>query len=168
MEFISDINLPPFDLKIKREGNLIYIFDSLRKKYVVLTPEEFVRQHFVNWITQYLNYPLSLMANEIGIELNGTKRRCDTIVFSNYGTPLMIIEYKAPNVVISQKVFDQIVRYNMVLQARYLVVSNGKQHFCCMIDYKTGSYSFIPNIPNYNNLNSKPILSESYEGISRL
>ncbi|MBD5357121.1 MAG: type I restriction enzyme HsdR N-terminal domain-containing protein [Bacteroides sp.] len=148
------LNLPSFDVKIRRGDNILKIFDSLRKKYIDLTPEEFVRQHFVNWLIYHLHYPLSLMANEIGIDLNGTKRRCDTVVFNSDGTPLIIIEYKAPNIKITQKVFDQIVRYNMVLHARYLIVSNGIQHFCCMIDYLNNTYNFIPRIPCYKELKS--------------
>lgn len=154
-EFYSNLNLPPFDMKVKRGDNILKVFDPLRKKYVALTPEEYVRQHFVNWLITGLRYPSSLTANEIGIELNGTKRRCDTIVFNPDGSPLMIVEYKAPNVSISQKVFDQIVRYNMVLHARYLTVSNGIRHFCCIIDYAANTYHFIPEIPNYTDLKNQ-------------
>ena len=92
------------------------------------------------------------MANEIGIELNGTKRRCDTVVFNSDGTPLVIVEYKAPDISISQNVFDQIVRYNMVLRAGYLIVSNGITHYCCVIDYDRNTYHFIPEIPDYSSL----------------
>lgn len=142
-------------MKVKRGDNILKVFDPLRRKYVALTPEEFVRQHFVNWLITGLNYPPSLTANEIGIELNGTKRRCDTVVFNPDGSPLIIVEYKAPNVGISQKVFDQIVRYNMVLRARYLIVSNGMRHFCCVVDYAANTYHFIPEIPNYTDLKNQ-------------
>lgn len=94
-------------------------------------------------------FPASLMANEIGLELNNTRRRCDTVVFDRTGNPMMIIEYKAPGIVISQKVFDQIVRYNMVLHARYLTISNGMTHYCCRIDYDTHTYTFLREIPDY-------------------
>lgn len=151
-EFSPKLNLPPFDMKVKRGDNVFKVFDALRKKYVTLTPEEYVRQHFVNWLLNTLHYPASLTANEIGIELNGTKRRCDTIVFNPDGSPLIIVEYKAPSVNISQKVFDQIVRYNMVLRARYLIVSNGIRHYCCLIDYAANTYHFIPEIPDYRDL----------------
>ena len=125
------LNLPPADLKIRRDGDIVRVFDSLRQKYVVLTPEEYVRQHFVGWMTSALRYPRTLMANEVGIELNGMRRRCDTVVFNQDSTPLIIVEYKAPGVEVTQDVFDQIVRYNMVLRAKYLVVSNGMRHYCC-------------------------------------
>ncbi len=150
------LNLPPADLRLLREDGHLKVFDSLRHKYVVLTPEEYVRQHFVAWMTSALRYPESLMANEVGIELNGTRRRCDTVVFRQDSTPLMIIEYKAPGIEITQDVFDQIVRYNMVLKARYLVVSNGIRHYCCRIDYENDTYHFIPGVPDYMKLNWTP------------
>lgn len=125
------------------------VYDTLRKKYVTLTPEEYVRQHFVNWLLTEKHYPASLMANEIGIELNGTRRRCDSVVFDLKGEPMLIIEYKAPYIPITQSVFDQIVRYNMTLHARYLIVTNGINHYCCVIDYERGNYHFIPGIPDY-------------------
>lgn len=146
------LNLPECDMRIKREGDTLRVFDPLRKRYVILTPEENVRQHFVNWLTHYLHYPAGLMGNEISITLNDTKRRCDTVVFSRTGNPLMIIEYKAPNVPVTQDVFDQIVRYNMVLRAKYLVVSNGINHYCCVIDYAANSYHFIPRVPDYQEI----------------
>jgi len=143
------LNLPPAKLKLSRGYGILKVFDSLRNKYVVLTPEEYVRQYFTSWLVSCLNYPVSLMANEIGIELNGTKKRCDTVVFNSDGSPFMIIEYKAPDVAISQQVFDQIVRYNMVLRAKYLTVTNGLNHYCCMIDYNRQTYRFIPTVPDY-------------------
>lgn len=146
------LNLPPADLRICRCDGIIKVFDPVRKKYVVLTPEEYVRQNFVAYLTDHLNYPRSIIANEIGIKLNGTQKRCDTVVFNPDGTPLMIIEYKAPEINISQNVFDQIVRYNMTLNARYLAVSNGLRHYCCVVDYKSDAYHFIPEIPDYNKL----------------
>ena len=128
------------------------IFDRLRKNYFVLTEEEFVRQAFVNWLIKELEYPPSLMANEIGIRLNNTYKRCDTVIFSSAGKPLMIVEYKSPSIKITQKVFDQIARYNMVLNAPFLVVSNGINHFCCLFERGTGSYVFLPTLPNYSQL----------------
>lgn len=146
-------------MHVMRGDDVLKVFDSLRKKYVVLTPEENVRQHFVNWLTNHLHYPASLMANEIGIELNGTKRRCDTVVFGQDALPMMIVEYKSPSVNITQKVFDQIVRYNMVIRARYLIVSNGMRHYCCVIDYAGNNYHFIPEIPDY--LELKRVFSDN-------
>lgn len=151
---LPPLNLPPADLKIISENGETKVFDSLRNKYIVLTPEEYVRQSFVAWLRNSLHYPGSLMANEVGIEVNGTKKRCDTVIFEPSGSPLMIVEYKAPAVTVTQDTFDQIVRYNMALKARYLVVSNGITHYCCVIDYATGLYHFIPTIPDYIKLKS--------------
>lgn len=144
------LNLPGADLRTRPTDNgKTEVFDPLRRKYVALEPEEFVRQHFVNYLINYLGYPASHVANEVSLTLNETRRRCDTLIYNSEGKPLMIVEYKAPYVTIDQKIFDQIVRYNMVLNARYLVVSNGLRHYCCHIDYETGSYSFLPQIPSY-------------------
>lgn len=150
---MTELNLPKYNMRISRDrNNDIKIFDSIRKKFVSLTPEEYVRQHFTNWLINYLHYPMGLIANEVKISLNSTIKRCDTIVYSNTGDPMMIIEYKAPHISINQNVFDQIVRYNMVLKTKYLVVSNGMQHYCCIIDYENNSYQFIPHIPTYEEL----------------
>ena len=148
------LNLPPVPLRLKDEDGIVKVFDPLRDKYVALTPEEFVRQHFTAWMHDARHYPTSLMANEIGIEVNGTRKRCDTVVFGKDGKPMVIVEYKAPDVTVNQAVFDQIVRYNMTLHADYLVVSNGINHYCCVMDYENGTYHFIPEIPDYLSLNS--------------
>lgn len=150
---MTELNLPKYNMRISRDrNNNIKIFDSIRKKFVSLTPEEYVRQHFTNWLINYLHYPMGLISNEVKISLNSTIKRCDTIVYSNTGDPMMIIEYKAPHISINQNVFDQIIRYNMVLKTKYLVVSNGMQHYCCIIDYENNSYQFIPHIPTYEEL----------------
>ncbi len=146
------LNLPAAPLRFEQEEGRLKVYDPLRGKYVALTPEEYVRQHFTSYLRTDLHFPASLMANEVGIEVNGTKRRCDTIVFRPDGTRLMVVEYKAPGVQVTQDTFDQIVRYNMTLKAKYLVVSNGLRHYCCIIDYNSHSYQFIPNIPDYNEI----------------
>lgn len=151
---LSMINLPPADLKIVRRNGLLRVFDPLRKDYFLLTDEEIVRQVFVAWLIRDLQYPPSLLANEIGIRLNDTFKRCDTVLFSPDGKPLMIIEFKAPSVSITQETFDQIVRYNMALQAHFLIVSNGINHYCCKIDKASKSYSFLRNIPDYASLHN--------------
>ncbi len=132
------------------EGKILRVFDPLRKKYVALTPEEYVRQHFTAWMTDVLGYPASLMNNEVSLSLNNTRRRCDTVVFRSDGTPAIIVEYKAPTVPITQEVFDQIARYNMVLRSKYLIVSNGLNHFCCEMNYERESYSFLKYIPKWS------------------
>ena len=143
------LNLPPVDLRLRLEGKTLKVFDPLRRKYVALTPEEYVRQHFTAWMTERLGYPASLMGNEVSIKLNDTARRCDTVVFRSDGSPAVIIEYKAPTVAITQNVFDQIARYNMVLRSHFLIVSNGLHHFCCEMDYEKSSYMFLSQIPRW-------------------
>ncbi|MBQ9077337.1 MAG: type I restriction enzyme HsdR N-terminal domain-containing protein [Muribaculaceae bacterium] len=149
------LNLPQYKFNIRHTSSGDKIYDRLRNKYVALTPEEWVRQHFTSYLIEHKGYPASLMANEVPLTLNGTSRRSDTVVFNRNGKPLVIIEYKACSVDISQKTFDQIVRYNMVLHAQYLIVSNGMNHYCCHIDYDSHSYSFLPEIPDYNTLTEK-------------
>ena len=146
------LNLPPFDVKMQQRNGKNFIFDPLRRKYISLTPEEWVRQHFIHFLTNYKGYPKGLLANEIQLNLNGTKKRCDTVLFNKYLSARMIIEYKAPNIEITQAVFDQITRYNMVLKVEYLIVSNGIHHYCCHIDYSTMQYTFLPDIPTYSEL----------------
>lgn len=150
MRQFVQLNLPPVPLRVREEDGNTKAFDPLRKKWVVLTPEEWVRQHFTSWLQTAYHYPASLMANEVGINVNGMRKRCDTVVFRRDGTPLLIIEYKAPEVNVTQAVFDQIVRYNMRLHADYLIVSNGMSHYCCKIDYAANTYHFIPQIPDYH------------------
>lgn len=149
------LNLPPANLQtaVDASGNRS-VFDCLRNKYVALTPEEFVRQHFVAFLINVKGYPAGLMANEMSIMLNGTRRRCDTVVMNRYGKPMAIVEYKAPHVAVTQTVFDQIVRYNMTLQVKCLIVSNGMNHYCCLIDYRNNTYRFVPEVPDYETLSA--------------
>ena len=146
------IKLPSYPAKILKRNGKNVIFDPLRQKYVALTPEEWVRQHFVHLLTDFKGYPKGLLANEIQLDLNGTKKRCDTVLFNKDLSARMIVEYKAPNIEITQAVFDQITRYNMVLKVEYLIVSNGMRHYCCKIDYNTMQYTFLPDIPAYTDL----------------
>ncbi len=153
------LNLPKTDLKIVRKGERLMVFDALRRRWVALTPEEWVRQHFVRFLQEQRQFPAGAMANEVTVELNGMRKRCDTLVYGLHAEPLMIVEYKAPTVEISQQVFDQICRYNMRLRVRWLVVSNGLQHYCCLIDYDSMTYSFLPEVPCYGELEQKPIMT---------
>ena len=146
------LNLPSFAVKMQQRNGKSLIFDPLRKKYVALTPEEWVRQHFTHFLTDHKGYPKGLLANEIQLDLNGTKKRCDTVLFNKDLSARMIVEYKAPHIAITQAVFDQITRYNMVLKVEYLIVSNGIGHYCCRIDYTTMKYSFLQEIPAYSEL----------------
>lgn len=147
-----ELNLPSTDLRVTIKDDKELIFDSLRRKYVALTPEEWVRQNFVSFLINHKGYLAGLMNNEVSLVQNGIKRRCDTLVSDKYGNPIVIVEYKAPNVEITQKVFDQIVRYNYVFRAKYLIVSNGLNHYCCCINYDEGNYSFLKEIPSYADL----------------
>lgn len=146
------LNLPAYETKITiREGKNV-IFDVIRKRYVALTPEEWVRQHFVNYLVVHKGFPQALMGNEVLLNLNGTKKRCDTVLYRRDLSARMIIEYKAPHIEITQQVFDQITRYNMVLKVDYLIVSNGIEHYCCLIDYTNQQYTFLKDIPEYRSL----------------
>jgi hypothetical protein len=146
---MSILHLPSFEMRTKKQNGKDYIFDRLRKRYVRLTPEEYVRQHFVNYLIEYKGFPESLLANEIGISLAHVNKRCDTVVYDKYLKPLAIIEYKSPTVAITQQTFDQISCYNIALQVPWLIVSNGLQHFCYLIDYANSTYRFEKEIPDY-------------------
>jgi hypothetical protein len=150
---MQPLNLPTFQANIKKIDGMVKIQDVLRQKFVALTPEEWVRQHFVHFLIDQKGYSPTLMANEVAVTLNGMSRRCDTVVYRQEGLkPLMIIEYKRPDVDITQQVFNQICRYNMVLEVEYLVVSNGMKHYCCKVDLQNGTYTFLQDIPSYPDL----------------
>lgn len=143
------LNLPSFAHKVIRKEDKLFIFDNSRKKYVALTPEEWVRQHFVHFLINYKSFPAGRIGNEITVTLNGMRKRSDTVVYDQEGNPFIIIEYKAPSIKITQEVFNQIVRYNMVLRVKYLIVSNGINHYCCKIDYIRDTYEFLAEIPDF-------------------
>lgn len=149
----TELNLPPFDAKLKSVKGVMSVFDILRRKYVALTPEEWVRQNFVHYLLSDKGYRGELMNNEVQLSFNGMSRRCDTVVWDMHLRPAMIVEYKAPDVAVTQKVFDQIRRYNMVLQVKYLVVTNGLTHYCCRVDYVGRSCEFVSEIPDWTVLN---------------
>ena len=149
------LNLPSYETKIITEDGKHRIFDTLRKAYVALTPEEWVRQHFVHYLISAKDYPASLMANETAINLNNIKLRCDTVVYDKSLSPRAIIEYKAPSVSITKETFAQIARYNLVLKVDYLIVSNGLKHYCCKMDYAANNYTFLQEIPDYKTIISQ-------------
>lgn len=146
----TKLNLPFFSFRTKQVDQKSYIFDTIRKKFVKLTPEEWVRQNLVRYLIEGLAYPASLIAIEAPLSINTLKMRSDVVVYKRNGQPLLAIECKAPEVKITQKVFDQIARYNMQLKVQYLLVSNGLTHFCCMINPEDHTYRFLPEIPSYN------------------
>ena len=154
MDALPELNLPPCGLKMRpdadsRRGGM-EVYDATRRRWVALTPEEWVRQNFVAFLVSCKGYPQALTANEVSLRLNGLSRRCDTVVYDRVLRPLVVVEYKAPSVDITQKVFDQIARYNIVMGAPYLIVSNGLVHYCCR--FAGGSYSFLRQIPDYGDI----------------
>jgi len=146
-----ELNLPHYEFSVTQSPP-IKIFDFIRKKYVALTPEEWVRQNFLKYLVEVKNYPPSLIFLEQTLKVYKRQKRCDAVVYDKKGGPLMIIEFKAPEVAVTQKVFDQIARYNISLNVIYLIVSNGLKHFCCSIDAAAKSYRFLDDIPEYSAL----------------
>lgn len=146
---MQKLNLPQFDFRLKKEGRKHYIFDDIRKKFILLTPEEWVRQNFIRFLIEDKNYPRSLMAVEKQITINSKLFRFDLVGYQRSGQPFLIAEFKAPGVKITQQAFDQVVRYNMALKVKLVIVSNGLQHFVCAIDYDNGSYNFLKEIPGF-------------------
>ncbi|MBR5391748.1 MAG: type I restriction enzyme HsdR N-terminal domain-containing protein [Prevotella sp.] len=146
------LNLPSYEIKIAERQGKRMIFDVLRRKYVALTPEEWVRQHFVHYLIEHKQYPQGLLANEVQLQVGDKSLRCDTLLYNKETKPRMIIEYKAPTVALSQKVFDQITVYNYLLHVDYLIVSNGMQHICCRLDHEHQQYTYLEDIPMYQDL----------------
>lgn len=146
------LNLPDYPIRLSGTQEHPSIFDILRRKYVALTPEEWVRQHFIHFLINQKNYPATLLANEIKLRVGNKTLRADSVLYDRELRPRMIVEYKAPHIPITQKVFDQISAYNMLLHVDYLVVSNGLQHYCCKMDYDNQKYLFLEDIPNYQNI----------------
>lgn len=146
------LNLPYANTKIVVRNEKQMVFDFLRKRFVALTPEEWVRQQFTHFLVEHKGYPAMFIGNEITLSVGRLSRRCDSVVFNKSAEPVMIIEYKAPTVKITQKVFEQICSYNIALHAPYLTVSNGLQSYCCRIDKEANTYEFLKNIPAYGEL----------------
>ena len=146
------LNLPDYPHKIKQENNKAYIFDFIRKKHLVLTPEEWVRQHFVHYLITLKKFPSSLIVIEKGLKLNEMQKRADVLVYNKNGNPLVLVECKAATVKITQETFNQIARYNMVFHVPYLIVTNGLQHYCCKIDFNNQSFAFLDNIPMFDEM----------------
>lgn len=146
------LNLPYANTKIVVRNEKQMVFDFLRKRFVALTPEEWVRQQFTHFLVEHKGYPAMFIGNEITLSVSRLSRRCDSVVFNKSAEPVMIIEYKAPTVKITQKVFEQICSYNIALHAPYLTVSNGLQSYCCRIDKEANTYEFLKDIPAYGEL----------------
>ena len=149
---VQRLNLPPYNISIRQHGGRDQIFDVLRRKFVALTPEEWVRQHFIHFLVDHKGYPASLLANEVQLRVGDKTVRADSVLYDTSLRPLMIVEYKAPSIALTQKVFDQISVYNLLLHVDYLVVSNGIEHHCVKMDYENEKYLFLEDIPEYKNL----------------
>ena len=146
------LTLPPYQIRVKETHGRKQIFEILRRKCVALTPEEWVRQHFIHYLVEHKNYPSSLLANEVSLQIGEKRMRADSVLYDNQLHPRMIIEYKAPNITLTQKVFDQITVYNLLLHVDYLIVSNGMITYICKMDYEKQTYKFLEAIPNYENI----------------
>ncbi|MGF7075297.1 type I restriction enzyme HsdR N-terminal domain-containing protein [Mucilaginibacter sp. 3215] len=146
---LQPLNLPPYPFKISDDNGTLTLFDEIRKKTIIITPEEWVRQHFVQYLIKQKNYPRSLIKLEGGLKLNTLQKRTDIVVFNPSGQRILMVECKAPSVTIDQKTFDQIARYNMVHKVSLLAVSNGLQHYYCTIDHEKCTYQFIEELPGY-------------------
>jgi len=149
------LNLPEYKFRIKKQDEKLLIFDSQRKRYVSLTPEEWVRQHFIQFMIEAKGYPAAYLAIEKQLNLNGMKKRCDAILYDNTAQPIMIIEFKAPNVLISQATFDQVAVYNSKLNVDFFIISNGIEHYCCRVNIQTARYEFFTEIPHFSVLQSE-------------
>lgn len=144
------LNLPPFAHKILQREGKATIFDIIRKKYVALTPEEWVRQHFLHYLTGHLQYPKPLINVESGLKFNRMHRRSDILVYDRQGLPFMVVECKSFNQHLKPSVFDQVAVYNNTLKAKYIVITNGLQHYCCQIDHQQKTYAFRDELPVFD------------------
>lgn len=149
---MQELNLPKYEIRVSRQEGRLTIFDFLRRRYVALTPEEWVRQHFTHFLVGHKGYPKGLLANEVELTIGDKSLRCDSVLYDRELRPRMIIEYKAPHIKLTQKVFQQIASYNFLLHVDYLVVSNGMEHHCVKMDYDNQKYLFLDDIPDYEKI----------------
>ncbi len=149
---MQQLNLPAFNCKLRHEQEKTLIFDTFRKKYVALTPEEWVRQHFLHWLVGHKGYPVGLIAVETALKYIHLNKRADAIIYNIAGKPQMIIECKAPEVKITQDAFDQIARYNYGFGVKLLAVTNGMQHFCCEMNTVSANWQFLQEFPDYQQI----------------
>lgn len=144
------LNLPSYPFKITQKLDKLFIFDELRKKDLVLTPEEWVRQHWISYLHNYKSYPKTLMKIEGGLLLNSLQKRSDLLIFNNKGEKVLLAEFKAPSVKITEKVFHQIANYNSIYKIPLLLVSNGIEHYYCRIDFEQSNFTFITELPSFH------------------
>ena len=148
---MQKLQFPTYTFRFKNSENKIAIFDEIRKKFILLTPEEWVRQHVVQFLLQEKNYPKSYINVEKLIKINSLTKRYDIVVYQPNGELFLLIECKAPKVEITQETFNQIARYNLVLNAKYLMVSNGLNHYFCQMDFENEKYIFLEELPSFEN-----------------
>tara|TARA_B100000902_G_scaffold149523_2_gene146065 strand:- start:706 stop:1167 length:462 start_codon:yes stop_codon:yes gene_type:complete len=153
MKSLDSLNLPIYKLRFKTEKGKLFIFDKVRKKYVSLTKEEWVRQNFINYLHKEKGYPLSLMAVEKIVKYDKMNTRADVVLYNRSGDPISIVECKSPKIVLTQDVLYQIAKYNFILKVKYLIITNGIDHFCCKMDYTKEDYTFLKDIPKYDSIN---------------
>ena len=146
---MQQLHFPSYSFRFKNSENKVAIFDDIRKKFIILTPEEWVRQHTIQYLLQEKNYPKSYLNVEKLLKINDLSKRYDIVVFQPDGTIFLLVECKAPEVKISQQTFDQIARYNLTLKAKYLMVTNGLNHYFCRMDFEKEKYVFLDELPEF-------------------
>jgi hypothetical protein len=149
---MEKLNLPPFDFELKKSAESVFIFDALRKRFVVLTPEEWVRQHFIHYLIEHLKYPKALIRVEGGLTFNTLSKRSDIVVFDREVKPWMIVECKAPALKLSQRTIEQAATYNHSLKAKYIVITNGMSTICCETDWLNSHTVVLKEMPMYDGL----------------
>ncbi|HPG99996.1 MAG TPA: type I restriction enzyme HsdR N-terminal domain-containing protein [Tenuifilaceae bacterium] len=150
VEGISRLNFPEFDFRVREVGKSLQIFDAVRKKFVPLTPEEWVRQHLIRYLCDFKNVPTGLIGVEVAFLLNGVNHRADVVVYGRVGKPLVVVECKAADVELSESTVDQVVRYNSYFKAPYLVITNGIKHYTFAVSWESGNSYSLNEIPDYS------------------
>lgn len=153
---MQQLNFPSYSFRFKSSKNKVSIFDEIRKKFIILTPEEWVRQHVIRFLLEEKKYPKSLINVEKVLTVNGLRKRYDIVVFNPDGSIFVLVECKAPEIKTAQATFDQIARYNMTLKAEYLMITNGHNHYFCLMDFENEKYIFLEELPNFETINNKP------------
>ena len=152
---MQQLNFPIYNFRFKNSENKVSIFDEIRKKFIILTPEEWVRQHVVHFLLEEKKYPKSLINVEKVLIVNGLRKRYDVVVFNPDGSIFVLVECKAPEIKTAQATFDQIARYNLALKAQFLMVTNGHNHYFCQMDFENEKYAFLKELPDYVFKNTK-------------
>jgi len=149
---MEQLNLPTYDYELRNDNGRIVILDPIRKRFVSLTPEEWVRQHFVQYLMSHLSVPQGLIQIEVSIPIRGRLYRADIVVYNRQIVPILVVECKRPSITLGQEVFNQVGYYNLGLKVPYLVVTNGMQHYCCRVDQPLRSYQFLDQIPSFDTM----------------